>query len=53
MNCETVVKEVSPEADDIIGNRHQATTGEYIADCEDFIYAVVTVICEVCRTVRA
>jgi hypothetical protein len=52
-SCERVGKEMSTEADDIVGIRHQATTGDYIADCEDFVCAVVTVICEVCRTARA
>jgi hypothetical protein len=35
------------ETEDIVGIRHQATTDE------DFMCAVVTVICEVCRTVKA
>jgi hypothetical protein len=47
------VKNVGMEAKDIVGIRHQATADEDIADWEDFMCAVVTVICEVCRTVRA
>jgi hypothetical protein len=46
-------KNVSREAEDIVRIHLQTTTGEDIAKCEDFIYAVVTIICEVCRTVRA
>jgi hypothetical protein len=42
-------KNVSTEAEDIVGNRHQATT-EDIANREDFIYAVVTVIFGVCNS---
>jgi hypothetical protein len=46
-------KNVSTEAADIAAIRYPATTGEDITNYEDFICAVVTVICEVCRTVRA
>jgi hypothetical protein len=45
-------KNVSTEAEDIVGIRHQATTGEDIANCEDFMCAVVTVIFGVCNSVR-
>jgi hypothetical protein len=41
-------KNVSMEAEDIVGICNQARTGEDIAVC-----ALVTVICEVCRTVIA
>jgi hypothetical protein len=46
-------KNVSVEAEDIVGIHHQATTGEDIAICKDFMSAVVTEICEVSRTVTA
>jgi hypothetical protein len=42
-------KNVSTEAEDIVSIRNQATIGEDIANWEDFIYAVVTVIFEVLR----
>jgi hypothetical protein len=35
------------EAEDIVGIRHQATTGEDIADREDLVHAVVN--CRVCE----
>jgi hypothetical protein len=44
---------VSTEAEGIVWIRHQVTTGEDTANWEDFMYAVVKVICEVCRTVKA
>jgi hypothetical protein len=34
-------KNVSTEAEDIVGIRHQATTGEDIADWKDWVRAVV------------
>jgi hypothetical protein len=37
-------EDVSTEAEDIVGIRHHATTGEDIADWEDFICLVFTVI---------
>jgi hypothetical protein len=37
-------KKVSMEAEDIVGIYHQATTGEDIANWEDFMCVVVTVI---------
>jgi hypothetical protein len=37
------------EAEYIVGICHQATTGEDIANGEDLMGAVVTVICEVCK----
>jgi hypothetical protein len=45
-------KNVSTEAEDIVGIRRQATTGEDTADWEDFMSAVVTVIFGVCNSVR-
>jgi hypothetical protein len=39
-------KNVSTEAEDIVGIRHQAMTGEYTADWEDIIFVVVN--CRVC-----
>jgi hypothetical protein len=44
---------MSAETEDIVRIRHQATIGEDIANLEGFVYAVVTVMCEVYRTVRA
>jgi hypothetical protein len=46
-------KNVSTEAEDTIRINHLATAGKNVANWEDFICAVVTVICEVCRTVSA
>jgi hypothetical protein len=46
-------KNMSMEAEDIVRIRHQATTGEDIANWEDFVCAVVIVISEVCTTVKA
>lgn len=43
---------MSPEAEDIVGFRHQATTDEGIADSEGFILAVVRVIIGVCNSAR-
>jgi hypothetical protein len=40
-------KNVTTEAEDIFGIRHQATTGEDIADLEDLVRAVVN--CRVCK----
>jgi hypothetical protein len=45
-------KNVSMEAEDIVGIRHQETI-EDMAKWENFRCAVVTVICEVCRTATA
>jgi hypothetical protein len=45
-------KNVSAEAEDIVGVRHPATTGEGIANWEDFMCAVVTVIFGVCNSIR-
>jgi hypothetical protein len=42
-------KNVSMEAEDIVGIRHQATIGEEIANWEDFVCAVVTVFFGVCK----
>jgi hypothetical protein len=46
-------KNVSTEAEDIVGIRHPATTGENVANWEDFMYAEVTVIFVQCVTQRA
>jgi hypothetical protein len=43
-------KKVSTEVEDIVGMRHQATTGEDIANWQDFMCAVVTVIFGVCNS---
>jgi hypothetical protein len=43
---------VSAEAEDIVRIRHQASTGEDIANSEDFIYAVITVTFGVWNSVR-
>jgi hypothetical protein len=40
-------EDVNMEAKDMVGIRHQATTGEDIENWEDFMCAVVTVIFEV------
>jgi hypothetical protein len=40
-------KNVSTEAEDIVGIHHQAMTGEDTADCEDLVHTVV--ICRVCE----
>jgi hypothetical protein len=40
-------KNVSTEAVDVVGNRHQATTGEKTAHCQGLIRAVVN--CRVCE----
>jgi hypothetical protein len=45
-------KNLSKEAEDVIGIRYQAVTGEDIANREDFLCAVVTVIFGVCNSVR-
>jgi hypothetical protein len=45
-------KNVSTEAEDIIGTRRQATSGEDIAKRQDFMCAVVTVIFGACNSVR-
>jgi hypothetical protein len=45
-------KNVSTEAEDTVEIRYQATTGEDIANWEDFTCAVVTVIFGVCNSVR-
>jgi hypothetical protein len=44
-------KDVSTEAEDFVEIRHQATTCEGVADCEDLVCPIV--IFEVCRAVRA
>jgi hypothetical protein len=44
-------KNMSTEAENLLGC-HKATTGEDIANCEDFICAVVTLIFGVCNSVR-
>jgi hypothetical protein len=43
----TVGKTVSTEAEDTVGIRHQATTGEDTEDWEDLVRAVVN--CRVCE----
>jgi hypothetical protein len=43
---------VKTEAEAIVGIRHQETTGEDLANWEDFICGVVTGIFEVCNSVR-
>jgi hypothetical protein len=43
---------VSMEAEDIVGVRHQVTTGENTVNLEDFMCAVVTVIFGVSNSVR-
>jgi hypothetical protein len=43
-------KNLSTEAEDIVGVRHQATTGEDIDNREDFMCAVVRVIFGVCTS---
>jgi hypothetical protein len=45
-------KNVSTEAVNTVRIRHQTTTGEDIANSEDFTCAVVTVIFGVCNSVR-
>jgi hypothetical protein len=45
-------KKVNTEAEDIVGIRHQATTGDDIANWGGFICAVLTVIFGVCNSVR-
>jgi hypothetical protein len=44
-------KNMSMEAEDIVGIRHQATTGEGTANREDLVHAVVN--CRVCELVIA
>jgi hypothetical protein len=44
-------KNVSTEAEDTVGTRRQATTGEDIENWEDFMCAVVTLIFGVCNSV--
>jgi hypothetical protein len=44
-------KNVSTVADGIVGIRQQASTGEDIANREDFMYAVATEIFAVCKSV--
>jgi hypothetical protein len=41
MRQSTASKDVSTEAEDTVGIRYQATTGEDIAHCEDLTCAVV------------
>jgi hypothetical protein len=48
----SVGKNVSSNAEDIVAIRHQATTGEDIANWEDFMCAAVTVILGVRNSVR-
>jgi hypothetical protein len=43
---------MSTEAEDIVGIRHQATTSEDIANWENFMCAVVTVMFGVRNSVR-
>jgi hypothetical protein len=43
---------VSTEAEDIVETRHQTTISEDIANWEDFMCAVVTVIFGVCNLAR-
>jgi hypothetical protein len=45
-------KNVGMEANDIVGIHHKATTGEDIANREDFICAVFTVIFGMCNSMR-
>jgi hypothetical protein len=45
-------KNVSMEAEHIVGIHHQVTSGEDIANCENFMCAVFTVIFGVCNSVR-
>jgi hypothetical protein len=45
-------KNVSKEAEDMVEIRHQATTGEDVANGEDFMCAVIIVIFGVCNSER-
>jgi hypothetical protein len=45
-------KKVNTEAQNIVGIRNQATTGEDIANWEDFVYTAVIVMFGVCNSVR-
>jgi hypothetical protein len=45
-------KKVSTEVEDIVGIRHHATTGEDMANSEDIMCVVVTVIFGMCNSVK-
>jgi hypothetical protein len=50
MNQPPFSEEVSTEAEDIVGIRYHATFGEDIANREDLMCAVITVILGVCNS---
>jgi hypothetical protein len=52
MGQSTACKNVSTEAEDIVKTRNQATTATDIANSEEFMCAVVTVIFGECNLVR-